>query len=108
VGPPCSGQQRTGTPALGKPRKRCPSDGGPRVRIHFPPAKSRANFGADVETARGALRPTPSPPTLPPAASMSTGCRPSSISICQTKHRQPWSFRVSRTGGSISGNPSLL
>jgi hypothetical protein len=27
VGPPCSGQQRTGTPALGKPRKRCPSDG---------------------------------------------------------------------------------
>jgi hypothetical protein len=40
VGPPCSGQQRTGTPALGKPRKRCPSDGGPRVRIHFPPAES--------------------------------------------------------------------
>jgi hypothetical protein len=41
VGPPCSGQQRTGTPALGKPRKRCPSDGGPRVRIHFPPAGSQ-------------------------------------------------------------------
>jgi hypothetical protein len=40
VGPPCSGQQRTGTPALGKPRKRCPSDGGPRVRIHFPPEES--------------------------------------------------------------------
>jgi hypothetical protein len=49
VGPPCSGQQRTGTPALGKPRKRCPSDGGPRVRIHFPPAGSLQTLGPSRE-----------------------------------------------------------
>jgi hypothetical protein len=48
VGPPCSGQQRTGTPALGKPRKRCPSDGGPRVRIHFPPAESLRTTGSSA------------------------------------------------------------
>jgi hypothetical protein len=54
VGPPCSGQQRTGTPALGKPRKRCPSDGGPRVRIHFPPAGSplRTSFLAREDAGR--------------------------------------------------------